>query len=443
METQDSCVQDIMPSALRAYNWNAYEGELTLLQTWGTPSTKNESDIQKCVAGYNGNFIMVWDHAKKEECAALLFCRDHAKCATFCQDSPSIYPQPYKFSWLQPGSESDKIIESAYWRNNSGALLVRRRKSESYYVRCWTYDGNNFRLTEQLAFNRSRGKVKYTRIAMHENIVAVCSKVIRNSVTVQLWRENDEFSEIFEIDKVNSGITKLINLQSRQFCLITENELIVFEDKFPPKRRRIHYVKDACYDPKSCQLKVLTHEKLMIYNTDLGLTQSHKHSKIFSEQTAMNSSGEYWVTIDDYPTLEYFTKGKQILFRDFDDTLSLNVLSDKHVIIKNNVEKTMQCYSLQNKDLTLIWNLSCETGPRKWQVKESGGRYFLLTEYTLVLLNQIKAYIKSGFYLGLKSVTFPKHIHRRVDGYSLNRSQIKKSSRLNFHSYSSVYRPIL
>jgi hypothetical protein len=417
-------IQDIMPSALRAYKWNANEREPTLLQTWGTPSTKNETGIQKCVAGYNGNFIMVWDHRipKREECAALLFCQDPAKCATFCQDSPSIYPQPYKPSWLQPDSESNEIIDSAYWRNNSGALLVRRNP-ESYYVRCWTYDGNNFRRTEELAFNRSRGKVKYTRIAMHENIVAVCSEIIRNSVTVQLWRENDGFSEIFEIDKVNSGIIKLINLQSRQFCLITGNELIVFEDNFLQKRCHIRYaVKDACFDPKSCQLKVLTSGNLMIYNTDLGLTQSHKHSKIVNEQIAMNSSGEDWVTIDDSPTLKYFTKGKQILFRDFDDsstlvyftkgkqilfrdfdnTLSLNLLSDKNVIIKNNIENTMQCYSLQNKDLTLIWDLSCETGPREWQVKESGRRYFLLTEYTFGVIELDQGVYKERILFGFK-----------------------------------------
>jgi len=331
----------------------------------------------------------------------LLFCQDHAKCATFCQDSPSIYPQPYKPSWLQPDSESNKIIDSAYWRNNSGALLVRRKKPESYYVRCWTYDGNNFRRTEQLAFNHSRGKVKYTRIAVYENIVAVCSKVIQNSVTVQLWGDNDGFSEIFEIDKVNSEIIKLINLQS-SFCLITKKELIVFEGNSLTKRRSIHDVKDACYDPKSCQLKVLTHKKLKIYNTNLRLTQSHEHSKILNEQTAMNSSGEDWVTIDDHSTLKYFPKGKQILFQDFGGTLSLNLLSDENVIIKNKVEKTMQCYSLQNEDLTLIWDLSCETGPRKWQVKESGVRYFLLTEYTFGVIELDQGVYKERILFGFK-----------------------------------------
>jgi len=400
-------VQDIKPSALRVYNWNADKEERTLLQTWGTkaPGTKNQSAIAKCVAGYNGNFIMVWDHARKEECAALLFCRDHAwneKCAAslFCQESPSIYPQPYKHSWLQPDSEFDKIIESAYWRNNSGALLVRRRKPESYYVRCWTFDGNNFRLTEQLAFNRSKEKVKYTRIAMYENIIAVCSKVIRNSVTVQLWRDDNEFSETFKIDKVDSEIIKLINLKSRHFCLITKNELIVFKDKSLPKRHNINRVKDACYDPKSRQLKVLTHEKLMIYDKKLRLKTYHKHWEISNEQIAMNSSGEDWVTINDHSTLEYFPNGKRPLFRDFDGTLSLNLLSDENVIINNNFTGTMECYSLQDETLDLIWDLSCKTG--KWQVKESGGRYFLLTEYTFGVIEPDQGVYKERILFGFK-----------------------------------------
>lgn len=154
-------VQDIKPSALRAYNWNADKQERTLLQTWGTeaPDTKKGSAIEKWVAGCNGNFVMVWDHASDEKCAALLFCRD----------SPSIYPQPYKPSWLQPGSKFDEIIESAYW-HGSGALLVR--KVESYYVRRWTFDDNIFRLTEQLPLIRSKEEgVKYTKIAMHQKII--------------------------------------------------------------------------------------------------------------------------------------------------------------------------------------------------------------------------------------------------------------------------------
>ena len=326
---------------------------------------------------------MVWGHAKKEECAALLFCRDHAKCATFCQDSPSIYPQPYKPSWLQPGSESDEIIESAYWRNNSGALLVRRIKSESYYVRCWIFDGNDFRLTEKLTFNRSKEKVKYTRIAMHENIIAVCSKVIRNSVTVQLWRDNDEFSETFEIDKIDFEIIKLINLQSRHFCLITKNELIVFKDESLPKRRNINHVKDACYDPGSHRLNVLAHKTLRLYDTNLHLKKFYKHSKILNEQTAMISSNEDWVTLtNNQSTLTYFSKGELRLLHHFEDTVSLNLLSSENVMIKNDRTRTMQCFSVQDKKFALTWDLSCETGPRKWQVKESGDRYFLLIEYT-------------------------------------------------------------
>ncbi len=402
-------VQDIKPSALRAYNWNADKEERTLLQTWGTkaPGTKNQSAIAKCVAGCNGNFIMVWDHVWKEECAALLFCRDHAwneKCAAplFCQGSPSIYPQPYKHSWLQPDSEFDKIIESAYWRNNSGALLVRRRKPKSYYVRCWTFDGNIFHLTEQLSFNRSKEKVKYTRIAMYKNIIAVCSKVIRKSVTVQLWR-NNIFSETFEIGKVESKIIKLINLRSGYFCLITEKELIVFKDKSPPQRLNVNLVKDACYDLNSRQLKVLAHKELMIYDKKLRLKKFHKHSKISNEQIAMNSSNEDWVTLDDQSTLTYFSKGKLRLLQNLKGTVtavSLNLLSGKNVMIKN--KRTMQCFSVQNKKFALTWDLSCETGPRNWQVKESGGRYFLLTEYTFGVIESDQGVYKERILFGFK-----------------------------------------
>jgi hypothetical protein len=386
-------VQDIKPSALSAYKWNADKRERTLLQTWGTeaPDTKKGSAIEKVVAGCNGNFVMVWHHEWKEECAALLFCRN----------SPSIYPQPYKPSWLQPGSESDEIIESAYWRDDSGALLVR--KTESYYVRRWTFDGNIFRLTKQLPLIRSKEEeVKYTRIAMHENIIAVCSEVIRNFVTVQLWRNNNEFSETFEIDKVDSEIIKLINLQSRYFCLITKNELIVFKDKSLPKRRNINHVKNACYDPKSGQLKVLANRTLEIYDTDLYKKKIRKHSKIHNKQTAMNSSGEDWVTIDDHSTLEYFPKGKPPLFKDFDGTLSLNLLSDENVIINNNFTGTMQCFSLQNGNLTLIWDLNCKTGPRNWQMKESGGRYFLLTEYTFGVIESDRGVYKERILFGFR-----------------------------------------
>lgn len=53
-------VQGIMPSALRAYNWNADKQERTLLQTWGSeaPGTKDET-IQKWTAGCNGNFVII------------------------------------------------------------------------------------------------------------------------------------------------------------------------------------------------------------------------------------------------------------------------------------------------------------------------------------------------------------------------------------------------
>jgi hypothetical protein len=389
-------VQNIMPSALRAYKWNADNQERKLLQTWGTeaPDTKKRSAIEKLVAGCNGNFVMVWNHAWNEKCAALLFCRD----------SPSIYPQPYKPSWLQPGSESDEIIESAYWRGDSGALLVR--KTESYYVRRWTFDGNIFRLTGQLPLIRSKEEVKYTRIAMHENIIALCSEVIRKSVTVQLWR-NNKFSETFEIDKVKSKIIKLINLQSRYFCLITKKELIVFKDKSSLRRLNINNVKTACWDPNSERLKVLVDETLEIYDEKLQHKESYEHFKIQNEQTAINSSDRSWVTIDydhknDESKLEYFREGKLQLFNDFDGSVSLNLLSGKNVIMKDNLTEMMKCFSLQNENLNLTWDLSCKTGPRNWQVKESGGRYFLLTEYTFGVIESDRGVYKERVLFGFR-----------------------------------------
>ena len=389
-------VQGIMPSALRAYNWNAEKQEHTLLQTWGTEAP-DRSPIQKKVAGYNGNFVIVWDHKWNDKCAALLFCRlQPGSESDEIIESACTYPQPYRPSWLQPGSESDEIIESAYWRDDSGALLVR--KTKSYHVRRWTFDGNIFRLTERLPLVRSNGKVKYTRIAMHENVIAVCSEVIRKSVTVQLWRSNEN-PETFKIRTVESGIIKLISFHTEQFCLITEKELIVF-DKSSSQRLNINHVKNACSDPKSHQLKVLTDETLEIYDTNLQLEESYKHWKIHDEQTAMNSSSLNWVTFDDDQSrFQYFRKGEELRVFDLENTVSLNLLSGKNVIITR--DSSVNCFSLHD-DEGLIWNLSCPTVPLDWQVKESNGRYFLLTKHTFSVIEPDQDVYKERILFGFK-----------------------------------------
>lgn len=83
---------------------------------------------------------------------------------------------------------------------------------------------------------------------------------------------------------------------------------------------------------------------------------------------------------NDQSRLTYFRGGAELQVLDFGGTASLNTLSDEHVIIKHNPADSMKCFSLQDDGVTLTWDLSCETGPRHWQVKELGGRYFLLTD---------------------------------------------------------------
>ncbi len=160
--------------------------------------------------------------------------------------------------------------------NPSGALLGS--KNGKQYIYPWTWnEAEQTLLYTSLEVVYYHEDKEFTRIAMQECWIALCTQTFETAVDVQFWK-NKEKRDIIRILNIQSPITHFIGLEKGVFCLATKQQLVmvnchrVISGKIINRSKSIRY-----YGSK---LKVVDRKNIITYNIHLKELSRENHSKI-------------------------------------------------------------------------------------------------------------------------------------------------------------------
>lgn len=153
---------------------------------------------------------------------------------------------------------------------------------------------------------------------------------------------------------------KLISLESGKFCLVTEKELIVFNEEDVIYRHKLpkSSIKDLRFIFKIRQLRVFIRTCIRTYDIKLQAVSKEKHSIKFGdgEEWMIDTYNKTWVVIDvDTEQLHFFQEERSTVLTLYDNKLSLLSLSEDGKLVFEDCSEgsEIRCFSLTGASKSL------------------------------------------------------------------------------------------